>query len=97
MVDIEDVHHAAVLIDPVNDAVGAAPGAVTSSERAEQGLADPVRVDRKRSIAELKHGGGNGFREPLGDRSPCGRLKTDLVLLSGFACHAPVTRRRAKS
>ena len=94
MVNIEDVHHAAALIDPVDDAIGAAPGAMTSGERPEQRLADPVRVDRERSITELQHGGGNGFREPWGDRSSCGRLETDLVPLSGFACHAPVTRRR---
>lgn len=97
VVNIEDVDNAAVLVDPVDDAIGAAPGAVTTGERPEQGLADPVRADRKRSIAELQHGSGNGFRKPLGDRSPRGRLETDLVPLCGSACHAPVTRRRAKS
>ena len=82
---------------PVDDAIGAAPGTVTSGERSEQRLADPVRVDGERGIAELQHGGGNGFREPLGNRSPRGRPETDLVPLSRFACHAPVTRRRARS
>ena len=83
--------------DPVDDAIGAAPGTVTASQGPEQWLADPLRVDRKRGIAELQHGGGNGLRKPLGDRSPRGRLETDLVPLYGFACHAPVTRRRARS
>src|SRR6516162_2897644 len=78
VVNIEDVHHAAALIDPVDDAIGAAPSAVTSGERPEQRLADPMRVDRERSIAELQNGGGDCFREPLGDRSPGGRLETDL-------------------
>jgi len=32
-------------------------------------------------IVELGHCGGNGFREPLGDRSRCGRLKPDLIPL----------------
>jgi hypothetical protein len=53
------------------------------------GLADPVRVDRKSGTAELQHDGGNGFREPLGDRSPRGSLETDLVRCPGSL----VTRR----
>src|SRR6266516_6307909 len=97
VVNIEDVDNAAVLVDPVDDAIGATPGAVTTGERPEQGLADPMRVDRERGLAELQHGGGNGFRKPLGDRSPCGMLETDLVALRRFGRHAPVTRRRAKS
>jgi hypothetical protein len=39
VVNIEDVDHAAVLIDPADNAIGAAPGAVTFDERAEQALA----------------------------------------------------------
>ena len=46
VVNIEDMDNAAVLIDPVNDAIGAAPGAVTANEWPEQRLADPVGVDR---------------------------------------------------
>ena len=46
VVDIEDVDHAAALIDPVDDAVGAAPGAMTAGKRPEQRFADPLRVDR---------------------------------------------------
>src|SRR5271169_1642687 len=97
VVNIEDVDNAAGLVDPVDDAIGAAPSTVTTGERPEQRPADPVRVDRKRGIAELKHGCGDGFRKPLGDRPPCGRLETDLVPLRGFGRHAPVTRRRARS
>ena len=48
MVDIEDADDAAVLVDLVDDEVGAAPGAMTVSERPEQRRADSVRVDRKR-------------------------------------------------
>ena len=83
LVNIEDVHNVLVLVDSVDDAVGAAPSAMTASERPEERLADPVRVDRKRGIAEFKHGGRNGFRKSLGNRSPCGRLETDLVPLRG--------------
>jgi hypothetical protein len=96
VVNIEDMDNAAVLIDPVDDAIGAAPGTMTASERPEQRLADPVRIDRKRGIAELQHGGGNGFRQPLGNRSPRSRLEPDLIPRR-FARHAPVTRRRARS
>jgi len=94
VVYIEDVDHAAVLVDSVDDAIGTAPGTVTASKRR---LADPMRVDRKRGVAELQHGGGDGFRKPLGNRSPCGRLEPDLVSLRRFGRHVPVTRRRARS
>ena len=90
VVNIEDMDNAAVLIDPVDDAIGAAQGGMTTGERPEQRLADPVRVDRKRGIAKLQHGGANGFREPLDDRSPRGRLETDFVPLSGFGHHVGV-------
>ena len=46
VVDVEDVDNAAVLVDPVDDAIGASPGTMTASERPEQRLADPLRVDR---------------------------------------------------
>jgi hypothetical protein len=81
VVNIEDVHNVVVLVDPVDDAVGAAPSAMTASERPEERLADPVRIDRKRGIAKFQHGGGNGFRKSLGNRSPGGRLETNLVPL----------------
>src|SRR6516162_8605078 len=84
VVNVEDVDNAAVLVDPVDDAITAAPGAMATGERSKQRLADPMRIGRKRGIAELQHGGGNGFRKPLGDRSPCGRLEPDLVPLPRF-------------
>jgi hypothetical protein len=97
VVNIEDVHNVLVLVDPIDDAVGAAPSAMTAREWPEERLSDAVRVERKRGIAELKHGSRNGFRKSLGNRSPCGRLETDLVPLRRVSGHAPVTRRRAKS
>jgi hypothetical protein len=36
VVNIKDVDHAAVLVDPVDDAIGAAPGPVTASKRPKQ-------------------------------------------------------------
>lgn len=97
VVDIKDVDHVAVLIDPIHDAIGAAPGAVTPGKRPEQRLADPLRVNRERGIAKLQHSGSNSFGKPLGDRSPCGRLESDLVPPPRIGRHVPVTRRRARS
>jgi hypothetical protein len=97
VVNVEDVDNPAALLDPVDDAVSPAPGAVTSCEWPEQRLSDLLRIDRKRSIAELQDRGGNSFRKPLGNRSPCGRLRPDLVPLRRLSGHAPVTRRRARS
>jgi len=97
VVDIKDVYQVAGFVDPVDDPVGAAAGAVTSGERPEQRLADAMRVDRERGVAKLEYRSGNAFREPLGDRSPCGRLEPDLVSLPRFDGQAPVARRRARS
>lgn len=97
VVDIKDVYQEGGFIDPVDDPVGASPGTVTSGEGPEQRLADAMRVDRERGIAKLEHGSGNALREPLGDRSPCGRLEPDLVSLLWFDGQAPVARRRARS
>lgn len=44
VVDIEDVDHSAALIDPVHDAIGAAPGTMTASKRPKQWFADSLRV-----------------------------------------------------
>ena len=46
VVDIEDVDNTAILVDPVDDAIGAATGTVTASERPEERLADPLRINR---------------------------------------------------
>jgi hypothetical protein len=97
VIDVENMNSAIVLVDPVNDAIGAAPGAVTTGQRPEQRLAGPVRVNRKRSLAELQHRGGNALRKPLGDRSPCSGLEPDLVPLPRPGRHLPVARRRARS
>jgi hypothetical protein len=96
VVDVEDVNNSIALVDPVDDAICAAPCAVAASQRPEQRFADPVRVAaRKPGIAKLQHGGSNSFRKPMGDRSPCGRLEPDLV--PWFGRRAPVARRRARS
>jgi hypothetical protein len=59
-VNVEDVDSSAALVDPVADAICAAPGAVAASERPEQRFADPVRVARKPGIAKLQYSSSNG-------------------------------------
>ncbi len=71
VVDVEDVDGAGVVLDPVDDPVGA-PGSVTAGEGTEQRCADPVRVDRRGGVAELQHGGGGPPREAAA-RSPAAR------------------------
>jgi hypothetical protein len=45
VVNIEDVHDVAVLADPIDDAIGTAPRAVTAGEWPVPGLADTMRID----------------------------------------------------
>ena len=97
MIDVENVNDAAAFVNPVDDAIGAAPGPMTTGQWPEQRLTDPVGVDRKCSLAELQYCSGNTLRKPLGNRSPCSGLEPDLVLLPGSCRHLPVARRRARS
>jgi hypothetical protein len=97
VVDIKDVYLMAGFVDPVDDAIGAAAGAVTSGERPEQRLADAMRVDREGGIAKFEYSSGNALWEPLGDCSPRGRLEANLVSLLRFDGQVPVARRRARS
>jgi hypothetical protein len=70
MIDIEDMDDASGFIDAVHDPVGAAPGTVTAGQRAEQRLADTLRVDSQPSSAELKDRGSDGLGQPPGDGPP---------------------------
>jgi hypothetical protein len=47
VVDVEDMDNAAILVDPVDDAIGASPGTVTASNRPEQRLAAPWHLFAK--------------------------------------------------
>jgi hypothetical protein len=51
MVNVEDVDHAVVLVDPVDDAVIAAPGAMTSGERPEQWRRTRLASSERRALA----------------------------------------------
>ena len=89
MINVEHMNDAGVLVDPVHDAIGTAPGAVTTSERAEQWLANAMRVGCKRSIAEFQHRGCHSFWESLCYGSPRGRLKR-----TSYGCVGSVVTRR---
>jgi hypothetical protein len=53
MINAEDVNGTTAFVDPVNDPVCTAPGAMAASQRAEQRLADAVRIDRERGITDF--------------------------------------------
>ncbi|OHV04653.1 hypothetical protein C1Y40_02746 [Mycobacterium talmoniae] len=57
MVNIEDVDYPVVVVNAVDDAIGAATGTMAAGERPEQRLADPPRIGGKRAITEFEHGG----------------------------------------
>jgi len=42
MIDVENVDNVVTLIDPVDDAISAAPGTMTTCQRPEQRLAEPL-------------------------------------------------------
>jgi hypothetical protein len=79
MVDVEDVDSARVLVDAVHDPVGSPPGTMAAGQRAEQGLADAMWVDRERRVAELQHRRGHGLGQPLGNCPSSGWLEADFV------------------
>jgi hypothetical protein len=79
VVDVEDMDGAGVLLDPVDDPVGAAPGSVTARQRPEQRSSDTARVDGKSGLAEFEYGGGDRLGKPPRDGSPRGWLEPDLV------------------
>jgi hypothetical protein len=97
MINVEDVNGTTAFVDPVNDPVCTAPGAMAASQRAEQRLADAVRIDRERGSTEFQHRGRDSFREPLSDRAPRGGLEPDLIPVYGLGCHAPLVRRLVRS
>lgn len=64
VINVEDMDDAGGFVDAVHDPVSATPSSVTTGQRAEQGLADAVRIARKRGIAEFQDGRGDGLGQP---------------------------------
>jgi hypothetical protein len=97
VVNVEDMDDAGRFVNAVHDPIGSAPGSVAAGQRAEQGLADAVRIDSKRGVTELQHGRGDGLGQPLGNGPPGGGLEADVVPLPQWDGHLPVARRLARS
>jgi hypothetical protein len=87
--NVEDMDDAGGFVDAVHDPVGATPGSVAAGQRAEQGLADAVRIDRKRGIAEFQDGRGDGLGQPRGDGAPGCGLEADVIPLPRWDGHLP--------
>lgn len=52
---------------------------MTTSQRAEEWLANPVRLLSQRTGAELQNGRGYGLRQALGHSKPGRRKKLDVI------------------
>ncbi len=65
MCDVEDRDASLLVINAVDDAVGAPPGAVPIIEWGLEPLADSLRVVRECANDELVRGEGNGLRQML--------------------------------
>lgn len=63
--DVENDNRAALLIDPVPDAIGAATRRPAASERGTQRMADPPRILAKWAIDKLPRGERDGGRQAL--------------------------------
>jgi hypothetical protein len=54
VIDVEDVNHMPRRVDSVHNAIRTAPSTAATRQRAEQGLAHTVRVQRERPSADLQ-------------------------------------------
>src|ERR1700728_4830143 len=97
VVDVENVDDAEGFVDAVHDPVGPAPGTMAAGQRSEQRLANAMRGGGQSGVTELQHSGGDGLRQPVGDRAAGCGLEADLVPGCGLGFHAPVARRLARS
>lgn len=58
-IDVKNMDGTGGFIDAVHDPVGAAPRTVTAGQRAEQRLANTLRIDSQCGFAELQDRGGD--------------------------------------
>lgn len=79
MYDADNSHAVEVVVDPVDNAVCAAPGGVPVFERWSKLLADPMRIIEERSDDELVRREGDRFGKTLSELSPRGRRDEELV------------------
>jgi len=65
MVDIEYVDGSGVVVDAVDDSVGASSRAVAAGKGSKQGLVHVVGVDGECVFTEFEYGCGDGFGESV--------------------------------
>jgi hypothetical protein len=87
VVDIKHLDDMGLFVNPVDDAVGSAPRAVTAGQRAEERFTYPARAQGQGSFAEFKNRCRYGLRQPFGDGAACGSLEPYLIVLAG---HVPL-------
>src|ERR671918_1336864 len=92
--DTNNGHATALVVDPVDDAVGAAAGAVSVMVWGTQSLAHPMRIVQQRADDQLVRGEGDGVGKLLGELAT-GRGSNDQV--ESFIVHAGFRRRRIAS
>jgi hypothetical protein len=91
----QDCDSALLVVDAVDDAIGAAAGAVSISQWRLEPLAYPLRVVQQRADDELIRSHRHGFRWRLG-KLPAGGGCDDQPVLVG-STHAVRLRRRMAS
>ena len=67
MCHVDHGHRSAVVVDAVDNPVGATPGAMTIVQRGAELLADPVGIVEQWPDDELVGGCGDGFRQMFGE------------------------------
>jgi hypothetical protein len=74
--DVDNGDDASLAVDPLDNAIGAAAGAVPVVKRREQPLANPVRLLEQRTGDELKRGDGYRIWQGFGKCSSNGRRRS---------------------
>src|SRR5262249_58498849 len=99
VVDVEDGDRSGVVVDAVDDAVGAASGPVAAVQSSEEWFAYAVGVDGQGLLAELQHGGGDRFGQSVGDGPPSGGQGTEGGALRRLVPggHPPAAARPAQA
>ena len=65
VINVGDLNGTAAVVDPINDPVCAAPGAMAAGQGPGQRLADAVWIDRQRGMAEFEHSGRDSLRTAI--------------------------------
>lgn len=94
MCNVDDSHDSLRVIDPVDDAIGPAPGAVTVGQRWSEAFADAVRFVEKRPHDELVRRERRRLGQAVGKLTP-GSGRDDERIATGSVRHTERLRRSA--